>query len=135
MLSRFDPFHELNRLQNEFSRAAEAPRAAWAPSVDITENPEAIVVHAELAGIKPEDVKVDVENNVLTLRGERKSELEKHEGTAHRIERFYGSFSRQFLLPRTVDADRIEADLKNGVLTVKLPKKSEIKARQIAVKA
>lgn len=130
-----DPFSELNRLHNEFSRAAEPQRAAWAPSVDISENPEAIVVHAELAGIKAEDVKIDVENNVLTLRGERKSETKKDEGTAHRVERFYGTFSRQFLLPRTVDAEKIEANLADGVLTVRLPKRTEVKPRQITVNA
>jgi|JI10StandDraft_1071094.scaffolds.fasta_scaffold2108528_1 HSP20 family protein len=137
MLSRFvDPFFELNRLQNDLARNADLPRsAAWAPTVDITEGPEAITVHAELPGIAPDDVKIDLENNVLTLRGERRIEKKKDEGTAHRVERFYGSFSRQFLLPRTVDAEKIEADLKDGVLTVRLPKRTEVKPRQIAVNA
>lgn len=135
MLTRFvDPFFELNRMQNELFRQDAPARAAWAPAVDITESPEAIVVHAELAGIKPEDVKVDVENNVLTLKGERRSETKKDEGTLHRVERFYGSFSRQFLLPRTVDPEKIEAELKDGVLTVRLHKRTEVKARQISVK-
>lgn len=136
MLSRFvDPFFELNRLHNDLSRAAaESPQAAWAPAVDITENPESILVHAELPGLKADDVKIDVENNVLTLRGERRVTTKKDAGTAHRVERFYGTFSRQFLLPRTVDAEKIEADLSDGVLTVKLPKRSEVKPRQIAVK-
>ena len=134
MLTRFDPFAELNRLQNELLRPDPSTRAAWAPAVDISESPEAIVVHAELPGIKPEDVKVDVENNVLTLRGERRSETKKDEGTMHRVERFYGTFSRQFLLPRTVDPEKIEAELKEGVLTVRLHKRAEVKARQISVK-
>jgi HSP20 family protein len=134
MLTRFDPFAELNRLQNELFRPDASSRAAWAPAVDISESPEAILVHAELPGIKPEDVKVDVENNVLTLRGERRSETKKDEGTLHRVERFYGSFSRQFLLPRTVDPDKIDAELKDGVLTVRLHKRAEVKARQISVK-
>jgi HSP20 family protein len=135
MLNRFDPFAELNRLHNELLRPDPSARAAWAPAVDISESPEAILVHAELPGLKPDDVKIDVENNVLTLRGERRSETKREEGTLHRVERFYGSFSRQFLLPRTVDSERIEAELKDGVLTVRLHKRSEVKARQIAVKA
>lgn len=136
MLSRFvDPFFELDRFANDLARSAETPRARWAPAVDITETAEAIHVHAELPGIRPDDVKIDVENNVLTLKGERKLEKKKDEGTSHRVERFYGTFTRQFLLPRTVDAERIEADLKDGVLNVTLPKRSEVKPRQIAVKS
>lgn len=135
MLNRFDPFAELNRLHNELLRPDPSARAAWAPAVDITEGPEAIVVHAELPGVKPDDMKIDLENNVLTLRGERRGETKKDDGTLHRVERFHGSFSRQFLLPRTVDPERIEAELKDGVLTVRLPKRSEVKARHIAVKA
>jgi HSP20 family protein len=135
MLSRFvDPFFELNRFTNDLARSAEAPRQTWAPAVDITETSEAIHVHAELPGIKADDVKIDVENNVLTLKGERRLEKKKDEGTSHRVERFYGTFTRQFLLPRTVDAERIEAELSDGVLNVKLPKRSEVKPRQIAVK-
>jgi HSP20 family protein len=135
MLNRFDPFAELNRLHHELLRPEPSARAAWAPAVDISESSEAILVHAELPGVKPDDVKIDLENNVLTLRGERRAETKKDEGTLHRAERFHGSFSRQFLLPRTVDPERIEADLRDGVLTVRLPKRSEVRARQIAVKA
>jgi HSP20 family protein len=135
MLNRFDPFAELNRLHNELLRPDPSPRAAWAPAVDIIERPEVIVVHAELPGVKPENLKIDIENNVLTLRGERRGESKKEEGTLHRVERFDGNFCRQFLLPRTVDPERIEAELKDGVLTVRLHKRSEVKARQIAVKA
>lgn len=134
MLTRFDPFTEMNRFHNELARQLETPRG-FAPAVDIFEDAEAIHVKAELPGIKTEDVKIDVENNVLTLRGERKLAREDERDSYHRVERWYGAFARQFLLPRTVDADRIEADLKEGVLTVRLPKRAEVKPRQIAVKA
>lgn len=134
MLTRFDPFAEMNRLHSELTRQSEASRS-FAPAVDIFEDAEAIHVKAELPGVKSEDVKIDVENNVLTLRGERKLERDEKKDNYHRVERWYGSFARQFLLPRTVDAEKIDAELKEGVLTVRLPKRAEIKARQIAVKA
>lgn len=134
MLTRFDPFTEMSRFHSEVARQLEAPRG-FAPAVDIFEDADAIHVKAELPGIKTEDVKIDVENNVLTLRGERKLARDDERDNYHRVERWYGAFTRQFLLPRTVDADRIEADLKEGVLTVRLPKRAEVKPRQIAVKA
>jgi HSP20 family protein len=134
MLTRFDPFAELNRFQREVSRSFEGA-AAWTPAVDIFEDKESIQVRAELPGVKTEDVKVDVENNILTLRGERKLEHEDKKDHYHRVERFYGAFTRQFMLPRTVDAEQIDAQLKEGVLTVRLPKKSEVKPRAIAVKS
>lgn len=133
MLTRFDPFAELNRFQREMSRSFEGN--AWTPAVDIYEDKEAIHVRAELPGVKLDDVKVDVENNILTLRGERRLENDDKKEGYHRIERFYGSFTRQFMLPRTVDAEHIDAQLKEGVLTVRIPKKAEVKPRAIAVKS
>jgi HSP20 family protein len=132
MLTRFDPFAELNRFHREVSRGFDT--GSWTPAVDIFEDKESIQVRAELPGLKNEDVKVDVENNILTLRGERKLEHEDKKDAYHRIERWYGAFTRQFMLPRTVDAEHIDAQLKDGVLTVRLPKKAEIKPRQISVK-
>ncbi len=132
MLTRFDPFAELNRFQREMSRSVGAN--AWTPAVDIFEDKDSIQVRAEVPGVKSEDVKIDVENNILTLRGERKLEHEDKKDDYHRIERFYGSFTRQFVLPRTVDAEQIDAQLKEGVLTVRLPKRAEVRPRQIAVK-
>jgi len=93
------------------------------------------VVEAELAGVKPEDIHVDVENDILTLRGERKLDREENKDGYQRVERWHGTFSRQFTLPRTVDADRIEAVSKDGVLTVRIPKRSEAKGQKIAVKS
>ncbi len=133
MLTRFDPFAELNRFQREMSRSFEP--SSWTPAVDIFEDKESIQVRAELPGVKTEDVKVDVENNVLTLRGERKLEHEDKKDSYHRIERWYGAFTRQFMLPRTVDPEHIDAQLKDGVLTVRLPKRAEVKPRQISVKS
>ena len=133
MLTRFDPFAELNRFQREMSRSVEPN--GWMPAVDIFEDKESIQVRAEIPGVKNEDVKIDVENNILTLRGDRRLENEDKKDGYHRIERFYGSFTRQFMLPRTVDAEHIDAQLKDGVLTVRIPKKAEVKPRSISVKS
>jgi HSP20 family protein len=136
MLTRFDPFAELDRFQSDVARSLESSgRRAFAPAVDIFEDKDAIHVRAELAGVKSEDVKIDVENNILTLRGERKLEHADRKDAYHRVERWHGSFTRQFMLPRTVDSENIDAQLKDGVLTVKLPKKNEVRQRSIAVKA
>lgn len=134
MLTRFDPFAEMTRFHHELARQLDQPRG-FAPAVDIFEDTDAIHVKAELPGVKSEDVKIDVENNVLTLRGERKLERRDEKDSYHRVERSYGAFARQFMLPRTVDAEKIEAELKEGVLTVRLPKRAEVKPRQISVKA
>jgi HSP20 family protein len=134
MLTRFDPFAEMTRFQTEIARQLEGSRS-FSPAVDIYEDAEAIHVKAELPGVKSEDLKIDVENNVLSLRGERKLERQDEKDSYHRVERWYGSFARQFMLPRTVDAEKIEASLKEGVLTVRLPKRAEVKPRQISIKA
>ncbi len=134
MLTRFDPFAEINRFQNQLSRSFGESEKTFAPAVDIFEESDAIVVKAELAGVKPEEIQVEVENNVLSLRGERKLDKEEDQNGYHRIERWYGSFSRQFMLPRTVDAEKIDASTKDGVLTVRIPKKTEQKGQKIAVK-
>jgi HSP20 family protein len=137
MLTRFDPFAPFRsfdeRFQNELSRNLDNQRL-FAPAVDIHEEKDAFVVKAELAGVKPEEIHVDVENGVLTLKGERKLDRDENKDGYHRVERWYGSFQRQFTLPRTVDADRIEAATKDGVLTVRIPKKGEAKGQKIAVK-
>lgn len=137
MLTRFDPFAPFRsfdeRAQSELARNFDGQRMV-APAVDIFEEADAFVVKAELAGVKPEEIHVDVENGVLTLKGERKLDREEKKDGYHRIERWFGSFQRQFTLPRTVDAERIEAQTKDGVLTVRIPKKGEAKAQKISVK-
>lgn len=135
MLTRFDPFAEINRFQNELARTFGEGQKTFAPAVDIFEEKDAFVVKAELAGVKPEEIQVEVDNGILTLRGERKLDREENKEGYHRVERWYGAFSRQFTLPRTVEADKIEATTKDGVLTVRIPKKAENKGQKIAVKA
>lgn len=131
---RFDRL--MNEVLGRWDRDDEsAPvTAAWVPSVDVFEGKDAVRIIAELPGVKPEDVKLAVENQTLTLRGDKKQVAEETAGTVHRYERSYGSFARSFRLPESVDADRIEARYEHGVLTVTLPKSEKTRAREIAVK-
>ena len=109
-------------------------RGSWAPAVDIYRNGQhELVLKAELPDMKQEEIEVTVEDNTLTLRGERKLDTEVTEQQFHRIERSYGSFARTFALPPTVDADRVSAQYKAGVLTVRLPLREEAKPKQIKV--
>jgi len=108
---------------------------AWLPSVDIFEDKESLKIVAELPGLKPEDVKITLENSMLTIRGEKKQVAEEKSERVHRYERSYGSFERSFSLPNTVDAERVQAQFENGVLTITLPKVERAKPREIAVSA
>jgi HSP20 family protein len=110
------------------------PLAAWTPPCDIYETEKEIVLKMELPEVKKEDVHVTMENNVLTLRGERKFEEKVDRENYHRVERNYGEFLRSFTLPTFVEGDKIVADFKDGVLTVNLPKKEEARPKQIEVK-
>lgn len=140
---RFDPFRDLavlqdrmNRLFNDVVRRDDdvlATRGAWVPPVDVYEHNGELVVKAELPDMKREDIDVTVENSTLTLRGERRMEEEIKQENYHRIERAYGSFSRAFTLPSTVDPSKISAEYKNGVLTVRLPLREEARPRSIKV--
>ena len=141
-LSRFEPFRgattlqdQINRLLNEaFDRTSdEANLTTWAPAVDIYETEHELVVKADIPEIKPEELDIRVENNILTIRGERKFEKEVNENNYLRVERSYGSFSRSFSLANTVNAEAIKADYKNGVLTLSIPKREEAKPKQIKV--
>jgi len=139
-LVRWDPARELasmeiDRLHNMFSNFyGEGLSRSWAPPVDIYETAQhEVVLKAELPEMKREDINVTFENNVLTLKGERKVTDEVSNDRFQRLERFYGSFSRSFTLPSTVDASRISATYKDGVLTVRLPQREESKPKQIAV--
>lgn len=144
-MMKYDPFRELRGLQDEMNRlfnlgvsrsgnGEDIVRGAWSPSVDIFENQDKIVLEAELAGMKPEDVDISIENNIISLKGERKFEKNEESENYHRVERSYGSFVRSFTLPRTVVSDEAEASFNNGVLTVTLPKREETKARKIEIK-
>ena len=140
-ISRFEPFRGLslqdqfNRLFNEsFDRSwDEASLTTWAPAVDIFETEQELVVKADLPDIKPEELDIRVENNILTIRGERQFEKKVEEKNYLRVERSYGSFSRSFSLANTVKTEAIKAEYKNGVLTLTVPKREEAKPKQIKV--
>lgn len=141
ILTRFDPFRDMFRLQDDLANVFDERPAlrssesfGWTPPCDIYEDGEAVTVRVELAGVDPKDVSVRFENGVLTLRGERKLEAADKRENYHRIERSYGAFTRSFMVPGTVDAEKIRAESKNGVLSVVLPKKAELKPRPIEVK-
>jgi len=141
-IARLEPFRgfatfqdQFNRLFNESFRThnEESALTSWAPAVDIYETPNELVVKADLPDVSEKDIDVRVENNLLTIRGERKFEKSVSEENFLRVERSYGSFSRSFSLPNTVNAEKILAEYKNGVLTVTLPKREESKPRQVKV--
>jgi HSP20 family protein len=126
---------QINHLFNStFERAGqESNLSAWAPAVDIYENEHELVVKADLPDVEPKDLDIRVENNILSIRGERKFEKKVSEENYLRIERAYGSFSRSFSLANTVNPDGIKADYQNGVLTLVIPKREEAKPKQIKV--
>ena len=141
---RYDPFRDLRTLQEEVNRLFSSNltpsfgeegigRGAWNPNVDIYENKDQIVLEAELPGMNREDFELTVENNVITLRGERRFEKKDDADNYHRVERSYGSLSRSFTLPQVVSGDGATAEYRNGVLRVTLPKREEAKARRIEI--
>ena len=140
-LDRWEPFRgnspetQLNRLFNDFfGRASQDQNlTTWAPAVDIYEGEHELVVQADLPDVKPEDLDIRVENNILTIRGERKFEKKVDEKNYLRVERAYGSFSRSFSLANTVNTEAIKADYHDGVLTLNIPKREEAKPKQIKV--
>jgi HSP20 family protein len=146
-LTRWDPFKEMEDLQSRFTKlfGLTTPRTAnggkelmtvteWAPSVDIIEDVKEWLVKADLPEVKKEDVKVTVENGVLTITGERKFEKEEKDKKYHRIERSYGNFLRSFTLPDETDGAKVSAEFKDGVLKVHLPKSEKAKPKAIEVK-
>jgi HSP20 family protein len=147
-LSRFDPFgslhHEINRLFEDFGRGwpgmggtfpSRETFSALRPSMNVAETDKEIEVTAELPGLQESDVQVNVDNDILTVKGEKKAEKEEKDKNYHMVERSYGSFSRSLQLPSGVDADRIKATLSNGVLKVVIPKPAATSAKKIEVKA
>jgi HSP20 family protein len=126
---------QINRLFNDtFERGGqESNLTAWAPAVDIYENEHELVVKADLPDVDPKNLDIRVENNILSIRGERKFENKVNEENYLRVERAYGSFSRSFSLANTVNPDGIKADYQNGVLTLNVPKREEAKPKQIKV--
>ena len=142
--SRWDPFRDMFAVQDRLSRfmSHDAGLAtplegvgAWLPPVDLIEDSERLVFRAELPGVERNDIDIKVEEGTLVLRGEKKQEKDVKDESAHRAERYYGSFSRSFVLPTTINADKISATYRDGVLEVVLPKAEEAKPRRIKVLA
>ena len=141
-LSRFEPFRRASTLQEQINRlfndvferpGDESNLTSWAPTVDIFETEHELVVKADLPDIDPKDLDIRVENNILTIRGERTFESKVSEDKYLRVERAYGSFSRSLSLANTVNSEAIKADYQNGVLTLTVPKREEAKPKQIKV--
>jgi HSP20 family protein len=142
-LTKWDSFREMEDMFDRYTRALSWPRRGsqevvatgdWAPRVDIAETDKEFSIKAEIPDVKKEDVKVSVENGVLTIKGERKQEKEEKNKKFHRVERFYGSFTRSFTLPDNVDENKIEASFKDGMLNLTIPKTAETKPKAIDVK-
>jgi HSP20 family protein len=121
-------------LDSIFGEGGESEVVAWGPVVDIEEDENRFQITAELPGIKLDEVKISIENNVLALKGEKKREVTENKGNYHRVERSYGRFQRSFTLPSTVNADKVKAEMDNGILVITLPKAEEAKAREIPIK-
>jgi HSP20 family protein len=144
-LREWQPFREVSRLRREMDRlwddyfgsgrrGLQPLKAEFAPAVDVKETAEAVVVKAEVPGMDATEINISVSGDVLTIKGEKKSEREEKEENYHLVERGYGSFSRSLTLPAAVDVDKIEAKYDKGVLTVTCPKKEEVKPKPIEIK-
>jgi HSP20 family protein len=143
-ITRWDPFRDVTTLQNrlntlfqDYTRGSGdnelVSTASFVPPVDIYEDAHKIVLKLEVPGLKQEDLDIQLENNILTVRGERKFEKEEKEENFHRVERRYGSFYRSFTIPNTVNPDSVKADYDAGVLRIQLEKRAEAKPKQIKV--
>jgi len=140
-LMRWDPYREVSSLQDRLNRAFggrterddEMQLAAWAPPVDIAEEKDRILITAELPGFQENEIEIQTENGMLTLRGERKFEKETDGKSYHRVERSYGQFVRSFSLPNNVDREKIHATFRDGLLRVELPKREDAKPRTIKI--
>jgi HSP20 family protein len=144
VLTRFEPFRELSTLQDRINRAfrdsyregrqdESLTSSSFAPAVDVYEDEHNVTLKIEVPGVDEKDISVNLENNTLTVHGERKIEKEEKEENYRRVERQYGSFTRTFTLPTTVDSEKVSATYDKGVLKVTLPKKAEAKPKQIKV--
>ena len=143
-VSAWTPFKDLMNMQREIGRVFDSLFSdfeggssfvsQWAPRVDVMEHGDAYMIKVELPGVNKNDVKITLQENVLTIRGEKKQEEEEKETNYHRVERSYGSFERSFTLPTGVKSDQIDASYKDGVLTITLPKVEEAKPKEIEVK-
>ncbi len=143
-IMRWTPFRDLDTVREKlncmfedaFTSGGEEKdmvASTWTPSVDIYENENELVLSAETPGIEDKDIEIKIENNTLSIQGERKIETETKEENYHRIERSYGSFYRSFTLPTNISQDNIKAEYDNGVLRISLPKKPELKSKKVKV--
>ena len=143
VLTRWEPFREFSTLQDRMNRLFRETQgnsqdesltsSSFAPAVDVYEDEHNVTLKIEVPGIEEKDIDVRLENNTLTVHGERKIEKEEKEENYRRVERQYGSFTRTFNLPPTVDAEKVQADYDKGVLKITLPKKAEAKPKQVKV--
>jgi HSP20 family protein len=124
---------EMNRLFDEFFGESRDDEGSWLPAIDVSETDDEMIVRAELPGMVQEDIQLNLQENVLTLKGEKKKEEKEEQENFHRVERSYGSFSRNLTLPANVKAEQIQASFKDGVLLITLPKSEEAKAKKIAI--
>lgn len=136
-----NPWRELDLLTNRMSQFFDDGSIAergfggrWVPAVNVEEQEDSILLTAELPGMTEEDIEVNIENNVLTIAGEKSSEREESEGRFHLVERSFGSFRRSFALPRAVDSENVSAEVANGVVTISIPKAPEARSRKVSVK-
>jgi HSP20 family protein len=142
-LVKWDPWREIEDMFDRYTRAGGVPRGGgqelartgdWTPRVDIAETDQAFVIKAEVPEVKKDDVKITVDNGILSICGERKQEQEEKGKTFHRVERFYGQFTRSFTLPDNVDEDNITATFKDGMLSLEIPKTEKAQPKAIEVK-
>ena len=136
---RWDPFREMTQVQSQFNRLVDQVwnnrQESWLPAVDVFDKKDAVVLKAELAGMDPDDIEIEVDDNVLTIKGERTLEEKVDEERYYRVERRFGSFQRSLALPQGVKADDIQAGYEDGILTVRVPKAEEEKPQRIEIKA
>lgn len=136
-ITRYEPWGLLSQLQRELAHGSAAEgstaTAEWAPAVDIKEETDKFVIHADIPGVKPEEINVSMEDGVLTIKGEKKTEAKTDEEGYKRVERTYGSFYRRFSLPDTTNSDAISAQSKHGVLEIIIPKREAVQPKKIEV--
>jgi len=126
--------NEMDRMFRSFYDDHETPNGHWTPSVDIVDEKDKLTLTAEIPGVDKNDVKINLQNNILNIEGEKKQELEEKDDNYYRSERYYGKFCRSFTLSSEVDSEKIQADFDNGVLVVTLPKSEKVQSRQIEIK-
>ena len=143
-ITRWRPFRDIVSIQDEMNRLfddffgrpltrPEWTEAAWCPCVDVSENKDNVIINTEIPGMSKDDVKVSVQDNILTLSGEKRQEKEEKDANYHRMERSYGSFSRSFTLPTSVQPNKVKATYKDGILRITLPKTEEVKPKEIPI--